>query len=80
MTRKVTGTVGLGAVAVVMTLLAGGCWNGGNHSYHLGDVSLGQQLIDLKAALDQGAVDPEEYARMKEAITALSTGCGNDGD
>jgi hypothetical protein len=73
-----TGTMLIAAAGVAMTLLMGGCWNGGNHSYHFGDVSVGQQLIDLKTALDQGAVDPEEYQRMKAAIMALSAGCRDD--
>lgn len=31
-------------------------------------VSLGQELIDLKSALDQGAITAEEYARAKRAV------------
>jgi hypothetical protein len=68
---------GAGAMAVVAAglLLLGGCWNGGNHSYHFGDVSIGQQLIDLQAALDQGAISPAEHERLKGAIVALRSGC-----
>jgi hypothetical protein len=31
-------------------------------------VSKGQQLIDLKAALDAGAITPTEYARERQRI------------
>ena len=50
-------TVMLTLVIVIST----GCWNGENQSIHLGDVSLGQQLIDLKAALDADALTQDEY-------------------
>jgi hypothetical protein len=77
MERK-PGAAAFGAVGLVVTLLMGGCWNGGNSSYHFGDVSVGQQLIDLQAALDQGAVEPPEYERLKAAIMDLSAGCRSD--
>jgi hypothetical protein len=67
-----------GAVFVLLLLL-GGCWNE-NSSIHFGDVSLGQQLIDLKAALDQGAVTEEEYERLKGAIMSLSGNSAANGD
>jgi hypothetical protein len=51
-------------------LLLGGCWNGNaDHStLDLGDVSLGQQFIDLKAARDAGAISADEYAALKRAL------------
>lgn len=46
-----------------------GCWNGnGNPSIHLGDVSLGRQLIELKEARDAGAMTPDEYEKVKHAL------------
>ncbi|MGF1658568.1 MAG: SHOCT domain-containing protein [Rubrimonas sp.] len=33
-------------------------------------VSTGQQLIDLKAALDAGVITPEEYASQRKRILA----------
>jgi len=38
---------------------------------HLDSVSLGQQLIDLKVALEQDALSQEEYQQVKEWL--LST-------
>ena len=51
-------------------LLLGGCWNGNaDHStLDLGDVSLGQQFIDLKAARDAGAISGDEYTALKQAL------------
>jgi len=49
-------------------LLLAGCWNGENIHLDLGSVSLGQQLIDLKAAHDSGAIDDAEYAATRQAI------------
>jgi hypothetical protein len=43
----------------------------------LGDVSVGQQLIDLKAALDEGAITAEEFAETKAALLALNALCEN---
>lgn len=53
-------------------LLLGGCWNGNGNGDHsaldFGDVSLGQQFIDLKAARDAGAISADEYAALKQAL------------
>jgi len=46
-------------ILIVVTIT--GCWNAENTSLHLGDVSLGQQLIDLKRALDEDALSQSEY-------------------
>jgi len=54
-------------VLVGAALLAG-CWNGENVHLDLGTVSLGQQLIDLKAARDAGAIDDAEYEAARQAI------------
>jgi len=55
---------------VLSLLLLGGCWNGnGNHAtLDLGDVSLGQQFIDLKAARDADAISADEYRELKQAL------------
>lgn len=67
-------------VALLLVLL-GGCFNSPeNHSVHFGDVSIGAQLIDLKSAFDQGAIDQAEYDALKQAIMALAQGCGSGGD
>lgn len=52
-----------------------GCWNGENVHVRLGDVSLGQQLIDLKTALDREAITEDEYEETKESLLALNNLC-----
>ena len=68
-----------GHLATGLTLLAvltlGGCVTEDNDpSVSLGDVSLGEQLIDLKKARDSGAISAEEYRRMKEQLVTLLEG------
>lgn len=58
----------------VLGLLAG-CWNGGNANVRLGDVSLGQQFIDLKRALDAGALTQAEYDQTKAQLLSLAALC-----
>jgi hypothetical protein len=64
----------------VLTL--GGCFNGGNSAthYELGDVSLGQQLIDLKAALEADAIDRAEYETLRRRIMQIHTLAAEDAD
>lgn len=62
------------AVIAVFFLLTG-CWNGGNNHVRLGDVSIGAQLIDLKTALAQNAITPEEYEQTKRMLLTLNTAC-----
>ena len=57
------------------TFLLTGCWNGGNTAVSLGDVSLGQQLIDLQAALEAQAINQEEYEDAKAGLLALGNAC-----
>ena len=54
---------------LVGALLLGGCWNGDN--VKMGDVSIGQQMIDLKRALDQQAITEAEYQRLKTEVMSL---------
>lgn len=66
------------ACTLLLTLvLLGGCWNGGNTSVGLGDVSVGQQMIDLKRALDEGAMTAEEYEETKRTLLKLNNLCEN---
>ena len=58
--------------ALSLTLLLAGCWNGQNTNVRLGDVSIGQQMIDLARALEEGAIDAEEHARLKAGLMALA--------
>lgn len=64
------------AIAITL-LLVGGCWNGQNTSVNLGSVSLGQQLIDLKRALDEDAMTQEEYEKTKQTLLKLNNLCEN---
>lgn len=53
-----------------------GCWNAENISLRLGDVSLGQQLIDFQRARDAGALDEGEYRRVRTALISVTMLCG----
>lgn len=69
----------------LITMLVGlaGCFNGGNSNISLGDVSLGQQLIDLQRALEAEALTEDEYEDAKAALMASMDLCekvdGGDG-
>jgi hypothetical protein len=58
-------------------LALGGCWNGENTHFNFGDISLGQQLIDLKSALDAEAMTQEEYEKARQSLLALSSICAS---
>ena len=59
-------------VLLLLACLMGmGCWNGENVHVRLGDVSIGRQLIDLKAALEQGAMTKAEYDRVRPLLLSL---------
>lgn len=60
---------------VTLLMLMSACWNGDVSNVRLGDISLGQQLIDLKRALDEGAIDSTEHAAAKERLLALHAFC-----
>lgn len=58
-------------------LLLAGCYNGDVNNIRFGDVSLGQQLIDLKSAVDGGAMSEDEYQEARAALLELSDACGS---
>lgn len=64
-------------VIACLGLVTIGCWNGRNTHMSLGDVSIGQQMIDLKAALDQGAMTKTEYNKVRLALLAIDGVCEN---
>ncbi len=67
--------------AVMLTLvvvISTGCWNSENPSIHLGDVSLGQQLIDLKGALDADALTQDEYDTAHALLLGAADLCADD--
>ena len=58
----------------MIALLVGltGCWNEPrNISIRFGDVSLGQQMIDLKRAFEEQALTEEEYEQARAALLEM---------
>lgn len=65
-------------VVMAMLLLLSGCFNTDDSvNVRWGDVSVGQQLMDLKHALDEGAVTAAEYESTKAALLSLAELCNN---
>ena len=44
----------------------------------LGDVTVGQQLIDLKVAYDSDAISQSEYGQIKDNLIAASRMCASE--
>jgi hypothetical protein len=61
-----TRTSTIAAAAVVTALLVGGCAS--DAPMTTTNISLGQQLIDLKDAHDKGALSDKEYKNARERI------------
>lgn len=57
-----------------------GCWNANNEHLHLGDVSIGQQLIDLKQAREADALTEAEYETARAQLLAAADLCLGDDD
>jgi hypothetical protein len=56
-----------------------GCWNSDNAKHiHFGDVSIGQQMIDLKRALEENAITADEHIELKEALMSLQSVCADE--
>ncbi len=66
-----------GALSLAL-LAASGCWNGDVSNIRLADISLGQQLIDLKRALEEDAISEEEYDAAREKLISLYAICEAD--
>ncbi len=62
----------------VLLLFTAGCWNGDVSNIRLGDISLGTQLIDLKRALEDEAISPEEYDAAKAKLIAAYAICESE--
>ena len=45
-----------------------GCGGGAEVNQHVSSVSQGQELEDLKKALDQGAIDQQNYDKLQKQI------------
>jgi hypothetical protein len=52
------------------SLAMAGClsFGGGSDTTTINQPTMGQQLMDLKRALDSGAISQQEYEAMREAI------------
>jgi len=71
MNRKVRRrSAGLVALSGLATCLMAGCaWSvGGNKGETVVRPTRGQELVDLKKALDQGAITEEEYKGQRKRI------------
>jgi hypothetical protein len=68
MTRKSVRGPWLGAVAALALLLSG-CALGNSATVSLTrSTTIGQELIDLKKAFDEGVISDSDYAQAKQAI------------
>ena len=66
----------LAAVSLILLSVAlSGCWNGDVSNIRLADISLGQQLIDLKRALEEEAISDDEYEAAREKLISLYAIC-----
>ena len=67
-----------------IALVTAGCVQENNpRNLRMGDVTLGQQLIDLKKALEAEAISDAEYQQMKAGLVAATSMCADneeDGD
>ena len=66
------------AALLTATLTMSGCWNGDVSNIRLADISLGQQLIDLKRALEGEAISAQEYEAAREKLISLYAICKSD--
>ena len=55
-------------VFTVLAILLCGCVAGIGDTEKLEKPTIGQELIDLKKALDEGAVSEKEYTELKQKI------------
>lgn len=59
-----------------LALLLAGCIQENNpRNLRLGDVTLGQQLIDLQQAYEVDAISESEYEQMKENLVNAASMC-----
>ena len=56
------------ALLLVSSTAFVGCGGGADVNQHVSTVSQGQQLEDLKKALDQGAIDQQNYEKLQKQI------------
>lgn len=56
------------AMVLLVPIVVAGCSVGGGTSNETFEPTLGQQLIDLKRALDTGAISRPEYDELKAQL------------
>jgi hypothetical protein len=64
------------AALVLLAAILGGCCGGGGSQVQntTKTTTLGQELTDLKKALDSGAITEDQYNKMKQDIISKSEG------
>jgi len=60
-------TIAMAALLLGITTLTA-CGGGADVNQHVSSVSQGQELADLKKALDQGAITQDEYNELQKKI------------
>jgi hypothetical protein len=61
--------IGIAAGCLVAALASlQGCIAVGGTTHRAADPTIGQQLIDLKRAKDEGALSPEEFERLRQDV------------
>jgi cytochrome c-type biogenesis protein CcmH/NrfG len=59
----------LAAVSLLVSMALAGCWGGGAEVRNSNQATtLGQELIDLQRARDQGLLDEREYEKQRRRI------------
>jgi len=65
-------------LGLVIVLQSGCVQEVTNRSIGLGDVTLGQQLIDLQTALESEAINETEFDQIKDNLIASAALCSED--
>lgn len=55
-------------IPLLLALAIGGCAVHEGQERHVNPPTLGSELLDLKKAHEQGALDDEEYRELKQAL------------
>jgi len=58
----------LPTLLLASALTMGGCYFHGGTQEHVNTPTLGKELTELKAALDEGAISRQEYDRKKSVL------------
>ena len=61
-------TFAAGTIPLALLLLTAGCGSTKVATHTTTNASVGQQLLDLKKARDQGLINDKEYEKLRETI------------